>query len=160
MYSLSIPTPLGIFCMIIDETEHVVAAGFGLVQEVASRAALELPETAHNAEHPYAQAIQAYFNKDYASLDAIPVRLAGTPFQQAVHTAMRTVAAGTTMSYTQLAELAHRPAAIRAVASSCRTNKIILLVPCHRIIRSNGEIGQYVYGSDVKCRLLEHEIAV
>lgn len=64
---------------------------------------------------------------------------------------------GETWSYKQLAIASGYPKAIRAVGSVCRKNKLPLIIPCHRVIRSDGSYGQYVFGSELKKQLIEFE---
>lgn len=67
---------------------------------------------------------------------------------------------GTTESYADLAAQTSSPKAVRAVGTACSTNPIPIVVPCHRIVRSDGRIGNYLGGRDVKVALLEHEGAL
>jgi methylated-DNA-[protein]-cysteine S-methyltransferase len=66
---------------------------------------------------------------------------------------------GTTASYAQLASAAGSPAAVRAVGSACSHNPVPVVVPCHRVLRSDGAIGEYLGGSEVKAALLAMEAA-
>lgn len=72
--------------------------------------------------------------------------------------ALAEVPYGTTESYTALAARAGRPAAVRAAASACANNPVPIVVPCHRIVRSDGTIGRYLGGSDVKAALIAFEL--
>jgi methylated-DNA-[protein]-cysteine S-methyltransferase len=74
--------------------------------------------------------------------------------------ALRNVPGGAAVTYTELAALAGRPAAVRAAASGCATNLVALVVPCHRIVRTDGGLGGYLFGTDVKESLLRHEGAI
>ncbi|MEO6125541.1 MAG: methylated-DNA--[protein]-cysteine S-methyltransferase [Ilumatobacteraceae bacterium] len=80
-------------------------------------------------------------------------------FRRDVLDHLREIAYGTTASYAALAAAAGRPAAVRAAASACSHNPIPLIVPCHRIIRSDGSIGQYLGGAAAKRTLLDLEAA-
>lgn len=79
--------------------------------------------------------ISDYFDGDLSSLNAISVRQQGAPFSQGAWKAMRKVAAGKTLSYADLASRAGSPAAVRAAGSACAKNAIVLVVPCHRIVK-------------------------
>ena len=68
-----------------------------------------------------------------------------------------TIAYGHTVSYTELATLAGRPAAIRAVGTACATNPLPVVVPCHRVLRSDGSLGGYLGGLEAKRTLLDLE---
>lgn len=83
--------------------------------------------------------------------------LSGTPFQVSVWRALLTVEFGTTISYEELAAKAGNPTAVRAVASAVADNPIAFFIPCHRVIRKSGEIGEYRWGQSVKRKLLAHE---
>ncbi len=80
-------------------------------------------------------------------------------FRRTVLDHLRTVAYGRTVSYGALATVSGSPGAVRAVGSACATNPLPVVVPCHRIIRSDGAIGQYVGGTDAKRLLLKLESA-
>jgi methylated-DNA-[protein]-cysteine S-methyltransferase len=91
-------------------------------------------------------------------MDEIPVTQPGGAFRQAAWTAMRRVPAGETISYTKLAAEAGNPKAVRAAASACAQNLIAPIVPCHRVLRSDGSLGGYYYGLPVKQWLIAHEL--
>ena len=108
----------------------------------------------------YSTRIQAYFDGDLAALDSIAVRPAGTPFQQIVWKALRTIPAGRTDTYGHLAERIGRPSASRAVGLANGQNPISLVIPCHRVIGTNGKLTGYGGGLERKQWLLEHEGAI
>ncbi|MCW2336441.1 AraC family transcriptional regulator of adaptative response/methylated-DNA-[protein]-cysteine methyltransferase [Sphingobium sp. B2D3A] len=87
----------------------------------------------------------------------LPVDVAGTAFQQAVWAALRAIPIGETRTYTQIAAAVGKPAAVRAAGSACGDNKLAVLIPCHRVLRSDGGLGGYAYGTDRKTVLLEKE---
>ena len=87
----------------------------------------------------------------------LPMDVAGTAFQQAVWAALRAVPAGETRSYKELAALVGRPGAVRAAGSACGDNGLAVLIPCHRVLRSDGGLGGYAYGLPRKEALLERE---
>ncbi len=101
--------------------------------------------------------IKDYFDGDLSALNAIKVRQPGAPFSQAAWKAMRRVKAGKTLSYADLADRAGSPAAVRAAGSACAKNAIVLVVPCHRIVKTGGALGNYAYGVEKKRWLLSHE---
>jgi O-6-methylguanine DNA methyltransferase len=105
------------------------------------------------------RALAAYFAGDLDALAAVPVKTAGTAFQRDVWDALRTIPAGTTMSYGQLAATLGRPKASRAVGLANGSNPISIVVPCHRVIGSNGALTGYGGGIERKRWLLEHENA-
>ncbi len=85
---------------------------------------------------------------------SFPVTFAGTPFQESVWNALREIPAGKTVSYTFLAEKIGKPKAVRAVGSAVGRNPICIIVPCHRVLASNGTFGGYVAGIQCKEFLL------
>ncbi len=98
-----------------------------------------------------------YFDGDLGSLDEIEVELHGTEFQQRVWTALRAVPVGTTASYSELARRVGAPAAVRAVGAANGSNPVAVVLPCHRIIGSNGSLTGYGGGLHRKRWLLNHE---
>ncbi len=87
----------------------------------------------------------------------IPLDLHGTPFQKQVWQGLTTIPAGRTLSYKELAERIGRPGSIRAVANACGANPVAVIVPCHRVIRSDGTLGGYRGGIERKEKLLALE---
>lgn len=112
---------------------------------------------ARQAVPPVAAMLERYFNGDIAALDTVPVELNGTPFQKSVWQALRRIAGGTTISYAELAKRIGDPAAVRAVGTANGANPVAVIVPCHRVIGSNGRLTGYGGGLDRKQWLLEHE---
>jgi methylated-DNA-[protein]-cysteine S-methyltransferase len=102
-------------------------------------------------------ALTAYFKGDIDRLNTIKWRVAGTPFQQKVWTALPKIRAGTTMSYGALAARLNAPNAMRAVGHANGSNPIGVVVPCHRLIGANGALVKYGGGLERKRWLLEHE---
>jgi methylated-DNA-[protein]-cysteine S-methyltransferase len=101
--------------------------------------------------------IKDYFDGDLSAINAIKVQQKGPPFSQAAWKSMRKVSAGKVISYADLADKAGAPAAVRAAGSACANNAIMLVVPCHRIVKTGGALGNYAYGVDKKEWLLSHE---
>lgn len=92
--------------------------------------------------------------------DHIPVDVSGTPFQQSVWQALRRIPKGETRTYAQLAAEVGRPGAVRAAGSANGANHVSLLIPCHRVIRTDGSLGGYAWGLDIKAKLLQREGAL
>lgn len=103
------------------------------------------------------RALQAYFEGDVALLGSIPCATAGTEFQRAVWKALRDIPAGQTLSYGALAARLGCPKAVRAVGLANGANPIGVVVPCHRVIGSNGSLTGYGGGLERKRWLLAHE---
>jgi len=87
----------------------------------------------------------------------VPVELVGTAFQQRVWEALMRIPPGETRSYSELAASLGAPRAVRAVARACASNKVAVLVPCHRVVRSDGSLGGYRWGLPRKQALLDSE---
>ncbi|MCZ6619807.1 MAG: bifunctional DNA-binding transcriptional regulator/O6-methylguanine-DNA methyltransferase Ada [Gammaproteobacteria bacterium] len=87
----------------------------------------------------------------------LPLDVRGTAFQQRVWTALRDVLSGCTVSYTDIAARIGQPGAVRAVAGACAGNKLAVAIPCHRVIKQNGELSGYRWGVERKKLLLARE---
>lgn len=89
----------------------------------------------------------------------VPVDLVGTAFQKRVWDALMKIPPGETRSYAELADALGAPRAARAVAGACASNRIAVVVPCHRVIRGDGSLGGYRWGLPLKQRVLMRERA-
>lgn len=87
----------------------------------------------------------------------LPLDVQGTVFQQRVWQALRDIPVGQTVSYTELAQRLGKPSAARAVASACANNHIAVAIPCHRVVRSNGDLAGFRWGLERKAELLRRE---
>lgn len=153
--------------VIVDATDGViVAAGMQPLPALRVRWAQRFTADASHvrsieASSPMAQSVvsawQAFESGDMTALTWPEVRHVGGEFQMQVWSHMRDVGAGEVVSYAELARRAGRAAAVRAVGTACATNLIAPFTPCHRVIRSDGGLGGYGYGVDLKRDLLRHE---
>jgi len=111
------------------------------------------------ADNPYGLTTQInqYFTGNIHALDSIRTANCGTDFQQQVWQALRAIAPATTLSYAALAKQIANPKAVRAVGMANSKNPIAIVVPCHRVITSNGDIAGYAGGIERKEWLLAHE---
>jgi methylated-DNA-[protein]-cysteine S-methyltransferase len=111
------------------------------------------------AENPHdaVEALAAYLRGDLRALDAVAVDPGGTPFQQKVWQVLRTIQAGQTLSYGQLAAAVDLPTGPRAVGAANGSNPVSIIIPCHRVIRSDGSLCGYGGGLERKHWLLTHE---
>jgi methylated-DNA-[protein]-cysteine S-methyltransferase len=111
------------------------------------------------ARNPFGlgDAFAGYFGGELRILDSLAVETGGTPFQHQVWQALRAIPCGTTVSYGQLAARIGRPAAVRAVGLANGANPVAVVVPCHRVIGSNGSLTGYGGGIERKRWLLNHE---
>ena len=101
-------------------------------------------------------AVQALARGERTAAD-LPLDVAGTAFQARVWQALQQIPAGTTSTYTEVAAAIGSPTSVRAVARACATNPAALVVPCHRVVRSDGSLAGYRWGLAVKQSLLEAE---
>ena len=87
----------------------------------------------------------------------IPLDVKGTAFQEAVWQELRRIPPGETRSYAEIAAAVGKPKAVRAAGSANGANNVAVLIPCHRVVRSDGSLGGYAYGMEIKQKLLERE---
>ncbi|MCE1173412.1 MAG: methylated-DNA--[protein]-cysteine S-methyltransferase [Propionibacteriales bacterium] len=104
-----------------------------------------------------ANAVQRYYGGELSAIDDVAVRQFGTALQLIGWQALREIPPGAPLSYTEFAAFVGRPAAVRAAAAICARNAPALFVPCHRVLRSDGSLGGFAWGVDVKRSLLERE---
>lgn len=100
--------------------------------------------------------LKSYLNGKLKKFNC-PLDLRGTEFQKKVWLALRRIPYGETRSYKQIAEAIGHPHAFRAVGGANGRNPIPLIIPCHRVIRSNGDLGGFGHGIEIKKRLIEFE---
>jgi methylated-DNA-[protein]-cysteine S-methyltransferase len=104
--------------------------------------------------------LRAYFDGEIDALEDVPVAPEGTPYQLRVWAALRKVPVGRTVSYRELAVRIGQPTGVRSVALCNARNPVAIVIPCHRVIGSNGTLVGYGGGLDRKQWLLEHEGAL
>ena len=148
----SLKTPVGILNLLADDQILIGAnlssiSAFKVNSEIKSVKSIPV----------ISQLINDYFDGDLNAINAIKVRQPGASFSQAAWKVMRKVSAGKVISYSDLADKAGSSAAVRAAGSACANNAIMLVVPCHRIVKTGGALGNYAYGVDKKEWLLSHE---
>jgi AraC family transcriptional regulator of adaptative response/methylated-DNA-[protein]-cysteine methyltransferase len=151
-------SPLGL--LLVATTAHGVCAVYLGDTEAMLQAALE-------AEFPRATIGRGVDRDDWVAAavavasgqagEGVPLDLQGTAFQQRVWLALRAIPRGETRTYAQLATMIGQPRAVRAAARACATNKVSLLVPCHRVVGSDASLTGYRWGLERKKRLLEME---
>jgi methylated-DNA-[protein]-cysteine S-methyltransferase len=155
-------TPIGV-ALFVTNAEGALAAFDWADTEDRMRALLarRLGESVELAEGPapaeVRTALERYFGGDVTAVDALPCAAVGTPFQEAVWAALRTIPAGTTITYGELASRIGAPGAARAVGLANNRNPIGLVVPCHRVIGADGTLTGYAGGLDRKQWLIDHE---
>ncbi len=158
----TVSTPTGdvrLAVAVDDAGERVVVAAFAdHFERVATsvRARFADAEWAEG-ETAAAGALRRYLSGDLQAIDEVAVEASGTAFQERVWEALRAIPAGETRSYAQVAAAIGAPGAVRAVGTANGANPVWLLVPCHRVVRSDGTVGGYGGGRDRKQWLLDHE---
>ena len=161
LVTASYSTPFGELNVFASPDGGVVrAAGFKPMPDVASQLPTALGARGWSpGELPdVTRAVVAWLDGDSSWLTTVPVEQPGGPFFQEVWAALRSLPGGHVVSYQELAEMAGRPRAMRAVGTACARNAIAPFVPCHRVIKSGGRLGRYGFGGpDVKAAMLVHE---
>lgn len=158
----TMPTPLGDLQVVADDAGRLRAVDW-LDHDARMRLLLRryygktLALVPGEVAHPLVEALHAYFAGELGAIDALPCELTGTPFQRSVWLALRAIPAGQTLSYAALAQRIGAPAAVRAVGLANGANPISLVLPCHRVIGSNGTLTGYGGGLPRKRWLLAHE---
>lgn len=100
--------------------------------------------------------LDEYFNKKRKNFD-IPIKLHGTDFQMKVWNELKNISYGTTKTYKEIAANIGKPNASRAVGNANNKNKLLILIPCHRVIGTNGSLVGFAVGLDIKNKLLQIE---
>ncbi|WP_348263598.1 methylated-DNA--[protein]-cysteine S-methyltransferase [Telmatobacter sp. DSM 110680] len=158
-----VATPIGVMMIAADADGKLRVALFTEDEEDIRRyLRLQLRSkkfTLEPANNPYGlmSAISSYFAGELGIIDTLPVETGGTPFQQDVWRALRSIPCGSTISYGALAAQIARPAAVRAVGLANGSNPVAVVVPCHRVIGANGSLTGYGGGIERKRWLLDHE---
>ncbi|APG17878.1 UNVERIFIED_ORG: methylated-DNA-[protein]-cysteine S-methyltransferase [Kosakonia oryzae] len=158
-----ISTPLGPLWIVCDESFHLRAVEW----EEHSDRMNKLLDIHYRSEGyqriaatdpgGLSQKLQDYFDGDLTVIDTLPTATAGTPFQREVWQALRTIPCGQVVHYGQLAKTLGRATAARAVGAANGSNPVSIVVPCHRVIGSNGTLTGYAGGVQRKEWLLRHE---
>ncbi|MGL5406028.1 MAG: methylated-DNA--[protein]-cysteine S-methyltransferase [Propionibacteriaceae bacterium] len=155
----STSTPEGIFTVIATENDVVIAAGWGELSQVIPRLPLPLRSVTLQETSQLAaiDAVAAHSDADVNAIGTVPVAYNGTDFQQRGWQELRRIPAGSTATYRDIAIRLEKPTAARAAASVCARNRIGLFIPCHRVVRANGSLSGFLWGTDCKTSLLRRE---
>ncbi|MBD7957340.1 methylated-DNA--[protein]-cysteine S-methyltransferase [Microbacterium sp. Sa4CUA7] len=157
----TIDTPDGAFTLVTDGAGRVLASGWTAdADAMLARIHPALrPGEVREGQTDAAAAVAAYYGGDLVAIDGVEVAQRGTALQQAGWQALRAITPGRPLSYSEFAiEMGH-PRAVRAAASICARNAPALFVPCHRVLRSDGSLGGFAWGLEVKRALLAREAA-
>jgi O-6-methylguanine DNA methyltransferase len=158
------PSPVGTITLVTDDAGNLRALDFDDYDERMRRllrlhygnVSIEMGSAPAEIRGP----LQAYFDGDFAATDAIRCATAGSDFQRSVWAMLRQIPPSTTWSYGELARRLGKPGASRAVGLANGANPIGIVVPCHRVIGSNGTLTGYGGELHRKRWLLEHERAL
>lgn len=146
----------GLFAVSLGETEAE------LTEEFLASKKLKVGRVAPQRDSvllaPYQRVFQAYLAGEPWPTECV-LDLAGTPFQLQVWNALLRIPFGQTLTYGQLAQRIGKPSAVRAVANACGANPLAVVVPCHRVVATDGKLTGYRWGVDRKQKLLANELA-
>ena len=155
-------TPLGSLYLICDE-QILIAAGFSNFAALYEKLSVEdrgRKIFVGKNTRWITDIVADYFDGDLDAFNSLEVRQPGSAFSQKAWRAMRRIPSGKVITYSTLAQKVGSPAAVRAAGTACGRNAIAPIIPCHRIIRSDGTVGNYGYGVQKKIWLLRHEGAI
>ncbi len=146
-------TPIGMLCISASEVA-VTELSFCEERGCATENRESLPPLLEQA----VRELTEYFAGERSDF-TLPLAVAGTPFRQAVWTALQTIPCGQTRTYGQIAAQIGRPRAARAVGMACNRNPIGIIIPCHRVLGANGTLTGYAGGVAKKASLIRLEQA-
>lgn len=184
--SVTMNTPDGAFTVLLD-AGNVLASGWtdnvadlvalvhptlrpelGAVEHVSSGAGNDTSDhtidnpadnTADDAVNKAVRAVSAYYDGDLDAPSRIAVRQHSGEFRMQAWDTLRQVPAGERITYSEYAARAQNPAAVRAAAGACAMNAAALFVPCHRVLRTDGGLGGFRYGTEIKVRPLHLSVS-
>lgn len=155
-YYQDIPSPVGIIGLVANENGiRSISWGAFEPKSLVARG-VELKDTGHPLLEKAEIQLSEYFRGERHNFD-LPLASVGTEFQKSVWDALTEIPFGATISYRQLAERIGRPTAFRAVAQAVGANPIAVVVPCHRVIGSDGSLTGFAGGLEAKKILLTLE---
>jgi len=154
--SQRLDTPDGPFTIIESEGVVVGAGWTGDVAEVATRSGIQ-PDAVVTGACASAGAVLAYYDGDPSAVASVTVAPHGTEFRERVWEVLRTIPAGETRTYGEVAAALGSPSASRAVGAACGANVVALFVPCHRVVGASGTLTGFAWGVETKKALLGRE---
>ena len=157
-----IKTPWGPIATFVDVTKEpvVIGAAFSEIPTFLKKSGHKLNIVEFKSDPKLAgvtAVVKSWVDGDLDAFVALKVRQPGGEFTQDVWQALRKVKGGKVISYADLAAKAGRPLAVRAAGTAMATNLIAPIVPCHRVVKTGGAVGNYGFGVDLKRKLLIHE---
>lgn len=155
LYRDDIDTPIGRLSILVDDTGTLHMLSFGDGRDIDH---LDAKDAVRKTDPGgVVTVLTRYFAGDLTAIDELKVAPTGTPFQRKVWAALREIPCGETRSYGDIARRIGDPKAVRAVGTANGANPIAVVVPCHRVIGSNGSLTGYGGGLPRKKWLLAHE---
>jgi len=159
-------TPIGELVIIADAQDHLRAIDWTdhedrmlqLLGRYSGKAGYAL--TKRRDPGGLSSAMRAYFNGDLAAIDRLAADTGGTDFQRKIWRELRRIPVGKTITYAELARRIGKPAAIRAAGTANGANPVSIVIPCHRVIGTDGSLTGYGGGLHRKQWLLAHEKAI
>ena len=162
LQATNLKTPVGTLYLISDE-QVLLGAGFNSLDHLINKLdQSDFEQEIKNVKRipKISDLISDYFDGDLMAINSIEVRQPGAKFSQNVWKSLRKIPVGKTWSYAELAKRAGSPDAVRAAGTACGSNLIAPIIPCHRVVKSGGALGNYGYGVKIKEWLLRHEGAL
>lgn len=155
-------TPWGTMAVLVDIEKQptVIGAAFLPMKTFLKRAGQKLDVVEYKTDRKLAgvtDVVNSWVDGDLNAFTKLKVRQPGGEFMQECWKQLRRVKGGTVVSYAELAASAGRPAAVRAAGTACSSNLIAPIIPCHRVVKTGGALGNYGFGLPLKAALLEHE---
>jgi AraC family transcriptional regulator of adaptative response/methylated-DNA-[protein]-cysteine methyltransferase len=149
-----VDTAFGKSCLLFDDDYLYLNMFYDDEQEVLPEFKRRFPRTVFTLDQD--RAIK-YGKEMYEGRLSLQLKLTGTSFQAAVWNALLQIPAGSIVTYTDIANAIAKPQSVRAVANAIGANPIAWLIPCHRVIRSDGKLGGYRWGPERKIQMLKRE---
>lgn len=144
----------------VEKYPVVIGAAFVPMSKFLRKAGRKINVTEFKKDAKLAgvtEVINRWIDGDLAAFNKLKVRQPGGEFMQDCWKELRKVKGGTVVSYAQLAKSAGRPLAVRAAGTACASNLIAPIIPCHRVVKTGGQLGNYGFGLPLKAALLKHE---
>jgi len=165
LHAAVLPTPVGPLAVVVDGDGTVVASGFSSLDDTVGRLGPEWEgidverdvEVSSAPLRDVARVVADYTAGDARALGRVEVAQPGGELLQRLWRELRGVDPGEVVSYSELAARAGSPKAVRLAGNACARNRVAPFVPCHRVVKADGSVGNYYYGPDVKRDLLTHE---
>lgn len=154
-----VQTPDGPFIVIADEQDRVIGSGW---TDDPERVVAQIHESIRPSELQQGtttagQAVIDYYAGDSQAANNVSTHVVGTDFQRRGWDVLRQIPPGRPLSYSEFAREIGSPGAVRAAGTVCAKNPVALFVPCHRVLRSDGSMGGFGWGTETKQSLLDRE---